>query len=246
MSLKGNLQNLPTTQLFNIINLARKTGVLAVRGRRSARLYFQAGRLIHAWMENNGDSLAHILWQSGVLSTSQSRTVEAHANSFNEKQLAALLIQAGRITQDEITQSVTQHSRDIACELVTWSQGEFSFQKHTLPPADLLTVSIDLEGVIIEGNQRLEEWKRLQAELPDLNVRLKCPKRPEARLHHIQLTLKEWRVIVSSNARNTIRQIARANQLSALQVRRIVYGLMQEGLVELVPVPQTVPIRSGY
>ena len=104
------------------------------------------------------------------------------------------------------------------------------------------SVSVDLEGVIIEGNDRLVEWQRLQEELPDLGVRLKCPGTPSTRLRHFQLTLKEWRVVVSSNARNTMGQIARANQLTTFQIRKIVYGLLQEGLVELVPAHQALPI----
>ncbi len=246
MSLRGNLHNLPANRLFNIISLARKTGVLSVRGRRNARLSFRSGKLIHAWMENSGSSLAQILWQSGFLSTSQARTVQAHAKDLNEKQVASLLIQTGRLTHAEIIRSITFHMRDIAHELTTWSQGEFLFREHVLPSKDLITVAIDLESVIIEGSQWLEEWERLQEELPDLDVRLKCPSQPQTRLQNIQLTLREWRVMVSSNARNTMRQIARANQLSIFQTRRIVYGLLQAGLVELVPAPQPVPIGNVY
>ena len=36
------------------------------------------------------------------------------------------------------------------------------------------------------------------------------------------------------NPKNTIRQIARATKMSDLEIRKIVYGLLQAGLVELV------------
>ena len=36
------------------------------------------------------------------------------------------------------------------------------------------------------------------------------------------------------NPRNTVRQIAQFNNMSDFQIRKIVYGLLQAGLVELV------------
>ena len=48
------------------------------------------------------------------------------------------------------------------------------------------------------------------------------------------------------NPRNTIRQIAQYNNMSDFQVRKIVYGLLQAGLVELVqPEGVTVPAKPG-
>jgi hypothetical protein len=53
-------------------------------------------------------------------------------------------------------------------------------------------------------------------------------------LRNINLTVEEWRVVSFVNPRNTIRQIARANNLSDFEIRRIVYGMLQAGLVEIV------------
>jgi hypothetical protein len=39
------------------------------------------------------------------------------------------------------------------------------------------------------------------------------------------------------NPKNTIRQIAKANNMSDMEIRRVVYGLEQAGLVELVKPP---------
>ncbi len=56
----------------------------------------------------------------------------------------------------------------------------------------------------------------------------------------------EWRVVSFIDPRNTIRQIAKANKLSDLDVRKIVFGLLQAGLVELArPVGQARPAPPG-
>jgi hypothetical protein len=96
----------------------------------------------------------------------------------------------------------------------------------------------------MEGSRRLKEWEILQDELPNLDVALRFTDQPDARLRNINLTVEEWRVISFVNPRNTIRQIGRANNLSDFEIRRIVYGMLQAGLVEFVDRPKRVPSKK--
>jgi hypothetical protein len=90
----------------------------------------------------------------------------------------------------------------------------------------------------------LKEWEILQDELPDLDVALRFTERPDARLRNINLTVEEWRVVSFVNPRNSIRQIAKANNLSDFEIRRIVYGMLQAGLVEFVNKPKPAPEKQ--
>jgi hypothetical protein len=49
----------------------------------------------------------------------------------------------------------------------------------------------------------------------------------------VNLSVEEWKVVKFVDPKNTMRQIASTNKLSELDIRRIVYGLLQAGLVEL-------------
>jgi hypothetical protein len=242
MALKGNLRDFSTTQLLNLINLARKTGTLTIqRSGESAHMSFREGKLIYAYMgDSDGNHLAHILQHSGKLSAEQAQIIQAHAEGKSDKQLGHLLITAGRVTQNDIIQSVRQNVLDIVYRLFTWAEGVFRFEANRLPSPGHITIPIDLESVIMEGSRRLKEWEVLQEELPDLDVSLQFTDRPDARLRNINLTVEEWRVVSFVNPRNTIRQIAKANNLSEFEIRRIVYGMLQAGLVEFVDKPKQV------
>jgi hypothetical protein len=63
---------------------------------------------------------------------------------------------------------------------------------------------------------------------------LRFPENPKEKFKGIHLSVEEWRVVSFVNPKNTIRQIAKANNMSEIDIRRIVYGLEQAGLVELV------------
>lgn len=238
MALKGNLRDFSTTQLLNLINLARKTGTLTIDGQETARMSFREGKLIYASRGPNHNDLAYVLYEAGKLNEKQLQIIRERATGTGDKQLGHLLIQAGYVTQSDIIQSVRKHVLEVVYKIFTWTDGSFRFDANKLPAADYITIPIDLESVIMEGSRRLKEWERLQEELPDLDVPLRFTDRPDSRLRNINLTVEEWRVVSFINPRNTIRQIARANNLSDFQIRRIVFGLLQAGLVEFVHQPR--------
>lgn len=247
MALKGNLRDFSTTQLLNLINLARKTGTLTIEGRDAqARLCFREGKLIYAVMDGHDDRLAVVLHRAGKITAEQARTIQAQAGTKTDKELGLLLINAGYVTQADIMRIMRNHILGNTYPLFTWPEGNFYFESNVLPFEDRITVPIDLENVIMEGSRRLKEWERLQEELPNLDVALKFADRPDARLRDISLSVEEWRVVSFINPRNTIRQIAQYNNMSDFQIRKIVYGLLQAGLVELVqPEGAAVPAKPG-
>ena len=134
-----------------------------------------------------------------------------------------------------------QYILDTVYKLFTWVEGLFKFEANKLPSRDHITIPIDLESVIMEGTRRLKEWEILQEELPNLDIALRFTDQPDARLRNINLTVEEWRVISFVNPRNTIRQIAKSNNLSDFEIRRIVYGMLQAGLVEFVTTRKPAP-----
>ena len=235
MALKGNLRDFSTTQLLNLVNLARKTGLLGIRSQAgTARLYFREGKLIHANIGNADSHLADMLLKAGKLSADQARMIQAQAEMQTDKQLGLALMNAGYVTQDDIVQSVKDYMLDIVYTLFNWNEGDFQFDQNTLPSEDRIAVPINLENVILEGSRRIQESEILENELPDLNsVALRFTDNPDARLREVSLSVEEWRVISFINPRNTVKQIAQSNGMDDFQIRKIVYGMLQAGLVEL-------------
>jgi len=244
MALKGNLRDFPTPQLLNLISLARKTGTLTIEGAQIAHMSFRDGKLIYASVGKNSNSLAFVLQKSGILSAEQGRIIESRMKGTGDKQLGHLLIRAGYATQRDIIQSVQIHILDAAYKIFTWAEGLFRFEANSVPPPDRITVPIDLDDVILEGSRRLKEWKYLSDEIPDLDATLRFAEDPDARLDKINLSVEEWRVISFVGQGNTIQQIAEAINLSAFQIRRIVYGMMQAGLIEVIQPPRAAAARQ--
>lgn len=242
MALKGNLKDFSTTQLLNLIHLARKTGTLTIQVPSGVTtLYFREGKLVYATMSGRDGHLASVLARAGKLSEANAKIIRARAGTQSDKELGMLLISAGQVTQPDIVSSIRADMLDTVYGLFTWTDGLFHFEPNQLPSDNAITVSINLENIILEGSRRVKEWERLQDELPDLGVTLKFTDRPQAQLRNINLSVDEWRVISYINPRNSIKQIAQRIGMDDFQIRKIIYGLLQAGLVEVLE-PEGAPV----
>ncbi|MEP7200323.1 MAG: DUF4388 domain-containing protein [Chloroflexota bacterium] len=235
MALKGNLKDFSLTQLLNLINLARKTGALRLNRPATpvANLFFREGKLTDAGLDGQPSELTTLLFRIGKISAEQQKAILAHATIRTDKEIALLSINAGYVNQADIVQAVRSHLLDTIYLLFTWTDGAFFFEPTVLPSDDRITVPIHLEGVIMEGTRRVQEWEMLQDELPDLDLAMKFTERPNTNLRDINLSVDEWRVISFINSRNSIKQIADVNKMNEFQIRKIVYRMMSAGLVEL-------------
>lgn len=239
MGLKGNLRDFSITQLLTLINLARKTGTLVVEGPVDvARVAFREGKLAFAQYSQEDSSLALILHRNHKINANQYQILKERASQMTDKELGLLLINAGYLTQEDVLTSLQQYFSGVVKRLFTWVEGAFRFETGEMPPSGKITVRIDLENLIIEGSRQLREWEHLQEEIPSLEVALKFRERPGTDIRNMNLSIEEWRVVRYVNPVNSIRQIARATKMNDLEIRRIVYGLLQAGLVELVRVPE--------
>jgi hypothetical protein len=235
MSLKGNLRDFSVTQLLNLVNLASKTGTLVIDGPgEAATVTFREGKLAFAQIGQEENSLGAILHRSKKLSANQYRIIKERTSQMTDKELGLLLINAGYVTQDDILNSLQQNFIGIVRRLFTWVEGIFHFEPALMLPEDKIPVRLDLENLIIEGSRQLREWEQLQDEIPSLDMALRFANRPGTNIRNVNLSVEEWRVVSYVNPKNTLRQISRAAKMNDLEIRRVVFSLLQAGLVEII------------
>ncbi len=236
MALRGNLHDFSITQLFNLVNLASKTGLLTVENNSaSARVFFKEGKLVQVQTnDEHGTNLVDLLLQAGKITSAQAEQVLQKARTQTDKELGLLLIGSGFCTQRDIIQVVRHNMLEKVYPLFTWGKGTFTFDPAVVPTEEQITVMLNLESIIIEGIRRIKEWGQITDDLPSLDVAVKFVDKPDERLRNVKLTVEEWQVISYVNSKNTIRQIAQTCGMDEFQIRKTVYRLLEAGLVEIV------------
>ncbi len=254
--MQGNLRDVSLTQVLNIINLSRKTGTLILyeakktgqmekvnaeqererieAGAERAHIVFKEGKLVHARIGEQDGNLVTVLNKSGKLTDGQAKIIRERTKNVNDKAIALKLIGANYVTQKDIINSIQQYTMDIVYNMSSWKQEPFRFQDNVMPTVERIMVPIDLKNVIIELSRREEMLTELNNFLPDLDRPLKFPPDLKQKFQGVHLSVEEWRVVSYVDPKNTIRQIAKASNMSDVEIRRVVYGLVQAGLVQVV------------
>jgi hypothetical protein len=234
MALQGNLRDFPFAQLLNLVNLARKTGMLEIsHSGETSLVYFRDGRLACALSTAEDSSLASVLYQNQRISPNLFRAIKSKGGAIWDKELGLQLINAGFVSRDTILNSLQQHNVSIVRKLFTWPEGAFRFIPNEPLPEDKICLNMDLQNLIMEGSRHMQEMELLMEEIPNLEASLQFSDKPESNLRKVNLTVEEWKVVSFVNPKNTIRQIGQATGMDELQIRRVVYGLLQAGLVEI-------------
>jgi hypothetical protein len=243
MALHGKLKDFSITQLLNLVNLSHKTGTLVVQGGGgTAWLAFEKGKLAYVQMGKDDGNLSKVLYQNRKINANILNHLRKFGDEANDKEVGLYLISAGYVSREDILGLLRKHYLQKVRQLFTWDEGSFWFNQEEAAPEDKIPIDANLEDLIIEGSRKTSQSKALIEEVPDLDVCLKFPDQPRADMKNINLNQEEWRVISFVNPKNSIRQIAKAAGLNDHEIRRIVYGLLQASLVEMIrSVPQPKP-----
>ncbi len=265
MPIQGNLRDFSTTQLLNLINLSGRTGVLRIfegvptgdkdangndklqPGKERAQVLFKGGKLVYASAVGQLSDLIAVLNKGGKLNENQAKVLRERAKGTGDKALAMRLIGANYVNRNDIVTCVQQYILDIVYSVMVWNREPFRFEENVnVDAADRILVPIDLQNVIIEGSRRLKELDEISKHIDNLDLCLRFPENPKEKYAGVHLSVEEWRVVQFVNPKNTIRQIAKANNMAETEIRRIVYGLEQAGLVEIMrPTTAPKPIMRG-
>ncbi|MGB7339798.1 MAG: DUF4388 domain-containing protein [Phototrophicaceae bacterium] len=265
MPLQGNIRDFSTTQLLNLVNLSRRTGMLTIfeaiptgeqdamknekmaAGAERAKVAFHKGQLVYASFAEQDDGLVTVLNKAGKLTDDQARILKERAKNTSDKALAMRLIQAKYVSQTDIVSCIKQHILDVVYNLMTWTEGPFRFDDDAVPNKDQILVPIDLENVIIEGSRQLQKMAEINLVIDDLDMALRFPENPKEKFKGIHLSVDEWKVVSYVNPKNTIRQIMKVLNMSEAEIKKVIFALHQAGLVELVrkaaPAPTTPSSR---
>jgi hypothetical protein len=220
MALKGNLKDFSFLQLLNLINLANKTGTLYLeRSGTTSRSVFHNGKLAFVEINNEKLSLLKILADDQVISPTQLRLLAEKLAGQPETEQGIYLVNAGYATMEQVLACLEKKYTEKFRHLFSWLEGSF----------------------LVEGARELRELEELRAEIPSLEMALKFTERPGTDISKVNLNATEWRVISYINPKNSIQQIANTVKLDEFEIRRVVYTLLQAGLVEIVR-PDGLPV----
>jgi tetratricopeptide (TPR) repeat protein len=236
MAIEGPLRELGIHDVFQLLDLSRKTGALRVTSELrddEGFVLFDGGRVIHASVRSNPTSIERILRQAGKLNDADLAVAMA-VDAQQGEGLGDRLVLAGLITQRELERQLRQAIESVVFELMSWREGFFSFEERQVSDVPLdARIRISTESLLMEGARRIDEWSRIADKVPSLSVVPVLAPVEDDRASVLDLLPHEWEVLMMIDGTRDLRGIAASLGRSEFEIAKIAYGLVSTGVVGL-------------
>jgi hypothetical protein len=244
MAIEGPLRELGIHDVFQLLDLSRKTGTLQVRSTlrdNEGTIFFESGKVVYASIRSNPHPLGESLLRAGKVSEADlERALAVQRERQGSRRLGEILVESGAISRRELERQMRFQVEEVVFELLSWTEGFFSFEEGAVD--DLLpeaTVAITTESLLMEGARRIDEWSRIAKRIPDLGLVPRLSDVPEDRPQQLDLLPAEWELLSMVDGSHSVRDIARSLARSDFEVARVLYGLVCTHVVEVDGVPES-------
>jgi Tfp pilus assembly protein PilF len=248
MAIEGPLRELGIHDVFQLLDLSRKTGSLRVTSDLrddEGYVLFDGGKVLHASVRSNPTSIERILRQAGKLSDADVAAAQALPVKPGEG-LGDRLVTSGVITQKEMERHLRQAIENVVFELMSWREGFFSFEEKPVGDVPLdARIRISTESLLMEGARRIDEWSRIADKVPSLGVVPVLAPADDERDSMVDLLPHEWEVLMTIDGVQDLRAIAATLGRSEFEVAKIAYGLVSTGVVVLSQPDRSTPSSVG-
>ncbi len=259
MALEGTLKDFSLADIFQLIGLQRKTGVLTLRGKDdTVTVTFLDGKVVSADSLNRRleHRLGHVLIKTGTLTTEQlNRALEIQRETL--QRLGFILTHYGIISNDSLRAALQLQILQIIYRLFRWQDGEYHFSQETTIEYDRENVvPITAESVLMEGARMIDEWPMIEKKIRsyDMVFRKKPLDEKSARLvaepervdpedsktrrakdrDGNRISRDEQLVYDLVDGESTVGEIVEASRLSEFDTNRALYDLVTRELIEEV------------
>jgi len=169
MALEGTLRDFSLADIFQLIGLQRKTGVLTLNGSDdTVSVSFLDGKVVGAEsaLKKLEDRLGHLLLRSNLVSQGQ-LDAALRAQMETLERLGHALLRQGSLTREELSRALEQQILQIIFRTFRWQDGEYHFSQETSIDYDADFVSpVSAESILMEGARMLDEWPIIEKRIP--------------------------------------------------------------------------------
>lgn len=237
MALEGPLKEFHIQDVFQLLDLGRKSGVLRVTSelrQTAGTVSFERGGVVAATLGRDPQPIGSRLVRMGRISADQLQRALTLQHSGDSRRLGDILVASGAIARRELDRQLKAQVEEAIFELLGWSEGYFRFEDGA--PCEAVVeapVRIPTEGLLMEAARRSDEWSRIEATVPHLRVIPRLPPADAATGERLDLAPFEWEVLAAVDGERDLHALAAALGRSEFDIARTVYTLTAAGVVVL-------------
>jgi hypothetical protein len=237
MALEGPLKEFHIQDVFQLLDLGRKTGVLRVTSelrQTAASVSFDRGGVVAATLGKHPQRFGARLVRLSKISAKDLDRALALQEKGDSRRLGDILVAIGAISRRELERQLKAQMEETILDLLGWTEGHFRFEEGADSEALVDTpVRIPTEGLLMESARRLDEWSRIEDKVPHLRVVPRLPPPETPANGKLDLAPLEWEVLAAVDGQRDLHALADALSRSEFDIARTIYSLAAAGVVVL-------------
>jgi uncharacterized protein DUF4388 len=237
MALEGPLKEFHIQDVFQLLDLGRKTGVLRVTSelrQTAASVTFDQGGVVAATLGKNPQRFGARLVRMSKITAKDLDRALALQEKGDSRRLGDILVAIGAIGRRELDRQLKAQIEETILDLLGWTEGHFRFEEGAVSEALVESpMRIPTEGLLMESARRLDEWSRIEAKVPHLRVVPRLPPPDTPANGKLDLVPFEWEVLAAVDGQRDLHALADLLGKSEFDVARTIYTLAAAGVVVL-------------
>ncbi|MBK6456730.1 MAG: DUF4388 domain-containing protein [Gemmatimonadetes bacterium] len=249
MAIEGPLRELGIHDVFQLLDLSRKTGRLRVTSAlrdNEGTVYFKDGRVVSATVRSNPHPLGAILVRAAKVDEVTLEKARATQQEPGEtRRLGEILVAQGGLSQRELDRQVRRQVEAVVFELMSWQEGFFSFAEVDLDGMSVdATTTVTTEALLMEGARRIDEWAHIQQRIAHVGVVPSLAPPDAEHPSSLDLLPHEWEVLAAIDGERDLRAVAASLGRSDFDVAKIAFGLVATGVIVVREPAPLATLRS--
>jgi hypothetical protein len=231
MAIEGNLETMSLAELLQWLANGRQTGTLVVdNGSVEKKIYLREGRVLSSSSSDPRGFLGHFLVSKGVISEDDLAKAMA-IQEEQDKLLGEILVEGGAIEQEMLDYMLRLKAEENIYDLFAWEQGTFVFFDDELPEYELVPMSANITGLVMEGMRRIDMTKEMEKVISSVQC---VPVSVAPLLDEDEMDFG-WRgVLEAVDDDRSIEDICLHTHSSEFFVCDVLYRKVQEGKIKIV------------
>ena len=259
MALEGTIKDFGLPDIFQLIGLQRKTGLLTLKhDQDQVTVFFENGMVVNADSASKRleDRLGNVLVKQGKLS--KDRLEEALATQKQTLQrLGHVLVTQSYITPKDLKDAITVQVSQIVFKVFRWRDGEYHFAPTESVDYDRENFSpMSADFILMEGIRMVDEWPIIEKKIPSMDIVFKPAVDPNSievgggaeeelggserkrsaasSSNKIRLTPEEVRIFRKVDGTQTVQAIIDSVGMSEFDTCRMLFDLLNRNLITTV------------
>lgn len=162
MSLEGRLEDLGLADIFQIISLSKRSGVLTIiRKEGTGRLVFNKGLLIYG-SSDSVNRLGYTLVKKDFITNDElEKALRIQKTNGMKLPLGAVLIKMGAVSKEVLEVELRNHLAEVIRDFLSWETGSFHFELGNVPGNDIsLEGGLGMDFLMMEATRLQDELQR--------------------------------------------------------------------------------------